>query len=195
LKSSTKPSANGNANDAKKLNVTEGNVKSVGYRKKPAERFNNLAAFWRKTQERRAFLEQLRQAVGAVEAESPLGEWLAWAEAYVEGSDPLERFRTRQKTLKLYFSGYKYQIERIKEQDFEDPVPSDYQRDKFIPGIVLRDRRPAVDSSEELIEFELPEDLVLPYEVTEPGYEPRRFYIPARILNECSTQTAKTPSI
>ena len=71
------------------------------------ERFNNLVAYWRKTRERRAFLEQLRDAVGAVEAESLLGQWLAWAEAYVEGSDPLERFRSRKQTVKLYFSGYK----------------------------------------------------------------------------------------
>jgi len=50
----------------------------------------------------------------------------------------------------------------------EDPSePSDYQRDKYIPGIVLRDHRPAVDSLEESLEFELPEDLVLPHEVTE----------------------------
>lgn len=60
------------------------------------ERFNNMVAHWRRTKERRTFLEQLREAVGAVETESQLGKWLAWAEAYVEGSDPLERFRTRQ---------------------------------------------------------------------------------------------------
>jgi hypothetical protein len=94
--------------------------------------------------------------------------------------DPLERFGTRKQTLKLYHSGYNYQIRQIKEREFEVPDPSDYRRDKFIPGIVLRDRRPAVESSEALIEFELPEDLVLPYEVTEPGYEPRTFYLPAR---------------
>jgi hypothetical protein len=125
-----------------------------------------------------------------VETESPLGKWLAWAEAYVEGCDPLDRFRARKHTVKLYFSGYNYQVREIKERGFEDPEPSDYQRDKYIPGIVLRDCRPAVDSLEELLEFELPEDLILPYEVTEPGYEPRAFHIPARILNEHLTESS-----
>jgi hypothetical protein len=158
------------------------------------ERFNSLVGYWRKTRERRAFLEHLRQAIGAVDAESPLAKWLIWAEAYVEGSDPLERFRTRKQTVKLYFSGYKYQIERIKEHGFEDSEPSDYQRDKYIPGIILRDRRPAVDSLEELLEFDLPEDLILPYEVTEPGYEPRTFHVPARVLNKCmNTVTSAAP--
>jgi hypothetical protein len=80
------------------------------------ERFNGLVAYWRKTRERRAFLEQLRQAIGTVDAESPLGKWLVWAEAYGEGSDPLERLRTRKHTVKLYFSGYNYQIRQIKER-------------------------------------------------------------------------------
>jgi hypothetical protein len=33
------------------------------------------------------------------------------------------------------------------------------------------------------MEFELPEDLVLPHEVTDPGYEPRTFHLPAQALN------------
>ena len=36
----------------------------------------------------------------------------------------------------------------------------------------------------EALEIDLPEDLVLPYEVTKPGYVPRTFYVPARVLNE-----------
>ena len=47
----------------------------------------------------------------------------------------------------------------------------------------MHDCRPAIGSSEELIELDFPEDAVLPYEVTEPGYEPRTFNVPARILN------------
>lgn len=92
--------------------------------------------------------------------------------------------------MKLYFSGYNYQIRQIKERGFEDPEPSDYQCDKFIPGIVVQDRRPAVESLGELLQFELREDLVLPYEVTKPGYEPRTFYLPARILNDLLPGTA-----
>ena len=95
--------------------------------------------------------------------------------------------QVRKQTVKLNFSGYKYQIGRIQEQGFEDPEPSDYQRDKYIPGIVLRDRRPAVNSLEELLEFEVPEDLVLPYDVTEPGYEPRTLHVPAGLLNDLSS--------
>jgi hypothetical protein len=34
------------------------------------------------------------------------------------------------------------------------------------------------------MELELPEDLVLPYEVTKPGFVPRTFYVPARALNQ-----------
>jgi len=51
-------------------------------------------------------------------------------------------------------------------------------------GVPLTDRKPSVDWAEDTIVLELPEDLVLPHEVTEPGYEPRTFYVPARILNK-----------
>lgn len=34
------------------------------------------------------------------------------------------------------------------------------------------------------LELELPEDLVLPYEITQLGFIPRKSYVPARVLNE-----------
>jgi hypothetical protein len=34
-----------------------------------------------------------------------------------------------------------------------------------------------------VLELELPEALVLPYEVTEPGFVSRTFYVPALVLN------------
>jgi hypothetical protein len=139
--------------------------------------------YWRKTQERRAFLATLRDTVGTIDSDSELARWLEWADAYVEGSDPLERFRSRAQNVKLYFSGYNHQIRKIKTDGFEDPDVSDHDRNKTESGIVLRDRRPGVDWLTELIELELPEDVVLPYEVTEPGYVPRLFCIPARVLN------------
>lgn len=53
--------------------------------------------------------------------DSPLGGWLAWAERYTEQADPLSRFRDRGTVLKLYYSGYRHQLEEIRQNGFQEP--------------------------------------------------------------------------
>jgi len=140
------------------------------------ERFDKLAGWWRKNEERRAFLARLREAIGPVEA---FAGWLEWAEDYIRRSDPLERFRKRGETLKVYASVPSYKVEEIRRNGFEDPDHT-YSGEKTPPGVKLTDQPQA---SYTVLEMELPEDFLLPYEVTEPGWMPRTFYVPARVLN------------
>jgi hypothetical protein len=108
----------------------------------------------------------------------------AWAERYIEMTDPLARFRERKEVVKLYASGYGSEIARMRTEGFEDPDPPTYQPEKAPPpGIHLQDTKPERGWMTESLEINLHEDLVLPYEVTKPGYVPRTFYIPAKVLN------------
>lgn len=152
--------------------------------------YDKLVQHWRRTEERRTFLRRLRDEIGPIDANSPLGEWLEWAESYTEVSDPLERFRNRQETIHLFFSAYHHEIRTIKAEGFKDPEPSLYGQQNPPAGIVLCDCSPGTGWLSEVMELEVPEDVVLPYETTTPGYAPRTFCIPARVLNE---QVGKTP--
>lgn len=155
-----------------------------------ADRFDTLVEYWDKAQQRRRFLGELRKAVGGVAQASELARWLEWAHSFVESSDPLNRFGKRGLVLKVYYSAYGTEIAKLKNgAAFEDPEFSEYERNPSPPGIALTDRRPASDWLTELIELELPEDLLLPYETTEPGYIPRRFFVPARVLNALRNQS------
>lgn len=144
------------------------------------DRFDTLAAAWAKTEQRRTFLARLRETVESAEPGSPLGQWLTTAEHWTEVSDPMAPFKKRDERLKLYYGAYRYQIAEVRERGFEDPVLSE----KTPTGIHLRDRRPDSDWMSESIEVELPGDVALPYEVTKPGFVPRTFYVPARVLNK-----------
>jgi len=157
------------------------------------EQFNTLVECWRNTQQRRAFLVELRAAIGSVDVDSELGRWLDWADHYIKVSDPLERFKNRGQLLKLYFCGYQHEIKKIKAEGFEDPEPSEYDRTKTPPGILLRDSRPNAERLSDFIELQAPDDFVLPYEVTEPGYIPRTFYVPACVLNRHLTSPGISP--
>ena len=57
------------------------------------DRLEQLAAMWRRNRELRALVEDVRGAVGPVEKESVLGQWLARAGEYADRSDPLAVFR------------------------------------------------------------------------------------------------------
>lgn len=92
------------------------------------DRFDRLAKYWRKAEERRAFLSRLREAIGAVEEASGLDRWLKWADAHVEMSDPLERFKAKGGSVTVYVGAYSHQIAKIKKEGFEDPEPLDYSR-------------------------------------------------------------------
>jgi hypothetical protein len=121
----------------------------------------------------------LGETIGEIPDGSPLADWLAWAQDYIEMADPLARFRERQTVVKLYASGYGSEIARMRTQGFEDPDPPTYQQEKAPPpGIRLQDTKRGESWMTEAFEIQVPEDLVLPYEVTKPGYVPRTFYAP-----------------
>jgi hypothetical protein len=94
-------------------------------------------------------------------------------------------FREPRKTLKLYYIGSGYQLADVRRDGFHDPDPpfACGNQKASPPGVKLVDRKPPASAYSESIELELHEDVVLPYEVTEPGYVPRTFYVPARVLN------------
>jgi hypothetical protein len=140
---------------------------------------------WHRNEQRRAFLAELRAAMGDVVGDSPLSEWLTWAERYIRVADPMERFRKRETMLKMYFSCNESELERIREDGFSEPgLPAAYAREEQSPpGIRLKDAPGGECYYSKSMELELPEDAVLPYEVTVPGYVPRVFCVPARVLN------------
>jgi hypothetical protein len=128
---------------------------------------------------------QLRQRCGPVEHNTELARWLKVAEDWTEVADPLTAFHEPRKTLKLYYIASGYQLADIRREGFHDPdPPSPYGNQKASPpGVKLVDRKPPSSDYSESIELELHEDVVLPYEVTDPGYVPRTFYVPGRVLN------------
>jgi hypothetical protein len=149
------------------------------------KRFDKLVEWWVKNEKRRLFLARLRETIGELPDGSPLADWLAWAEDYIEMADPLARFRQRKEVVKLYASGYGREIARMRTEGFEDPDPPTFEPEKAPPpGIRLQDVKPAKGWMTEALEIDFSEQLVLPYEVTRPGYVPRTFYVPARVLNE-----------
>ena len=154
------------------------------------DRFDKLAAAYEKTERRRAFLDRLREAVGDVAADSPLGEWLRTAASWVELSDPLKAFRERGEPLKLYAHVSRWELGDLRRNGFKDPELSK----EHPPGVALSDT-PKSDSifSSDAVELELPAETVLPFETTAPGYEPRTFYVPARVLNQFVRRTLAKP--
>jgi hypothetical protein len=149
------------------------------------DRFDSLASAFAKTEQRRALLRRLREIIGTVDSESPLGQWLQAVEDWVEMSDPLQPFRDRGQRMKLYHGAYPHQLAEIRRRGFEDPELAE----KTPPGILLYDRPPAKDWLSDVLELEVAEEVVLPYEVTKPGYVPRTFYVPARVLNRCLSKS------
>jgi hypothetical protein len=157
------------------------NRQEIAHRK----RFDRLVELWLENENRKVFLIRLRAAIGEVPEASPLAEWLSWAEDYIEMADPLARFGDREALLKVYASGYASEVARMRTAGFRDPDPPTYQPEKAPPpGIRLQDVKPDQDWMTEACELELPEDLLLPFETTKPGYVPRTFYVPARVLNK-----------
>ncbi len=97
----------------------------------------------------------------------------------------IARFRERKEAVTLYASGYGHEIARMRTLGFEDPDPPTYEPEEASPpGIRLQDVRSNRGWMNEALEVDLPEDLVLPYEVTKLGYVPRTFYVAAKVLNQ-----------
>jgi hypothetical protein len=67
-------------------------------------------------------------------SDSPLAQWLKWADDYVEVADPLARFRCRCETLKRYHWRYESEIEQIRKEGFRDPDPPPaWSQEKEVP--------------------------------------------------------------
>jgi hypothetical protein len=147
------------------------------------DHFDRLVEHWRRNQERRAFLAEIRGAAGDVQPGSELAEWLDWAEAFIESTDVASRFRPSEQMLTLYYSGYSSDIARIRQEGFRDAEPAADRAERTLVGIRLREQKPADDWMRESIDVQIPERAVVPFETTEPGYVPRTFCVPARVLN------------
>jgi hypothetical protein len=126
---------------------------------------------------------ELRQAVGEVEANSELGQRIAWATKYADRSDPLQVFRNRAgKTLTLYYYGYDYPL--VKERGFQEPdLTSRWGGEKERPAVNLTEQPPRRTAYESALKVEPLED-VLPYEwAEESDWHWRVFRVPAAPLN------------
>ncbi|MGB2713519.1 MAG: hypothetical protein WBC51_05025 [Vicinamibacterales bacterium] len=145
------------------------------------DHFDKLVDYWVRARERRAFLARLREVAGEVTPESEIGCWLAWAEGFARAPDPLARFSERGKTLKVYYYDPGFGLVAKRIEGFTDPHPTPDQKRGALIGITLTSAPP--DNFEHAIEFELALDDILPYETTEPGWVPRLFVVPARVLN------------
>jgi hypothetical protein len=112
-----------------------------------------------------------------------LGQWLEWAHEYTEQNDPAQRVRDRGTTIGLHYNGG-YDAESALSKGFEEPEEAKgYGREPEPPGILLSDCRWLVDYGRKDVEFEVPEDAVLPFELSEDGHWARMFRVPARVLN------------
>jgi hypothetical protein len=123
-----------------------------------------------------------------VEPDSEIGQWFEWAERFIEVTDIKARFSELDEMLTLYYSGYSSDLARIRREGFKDPEPESDRNQRRLAGITLREQKPEGGWGSDTLEILLPEVAVLPYEVTEPGYVPRVFRLPARVLNRVLAQ-------
>jgi hypothetical protein len=158
------------------------------------ERFDALVDQWQAAEGRRAFVAALRESIGDAAEGSPLSAWLRWAEHYIEVSDPLTRFRNRKATITLFYNASRYTISEIRAGGFKDEVPHvGYGEKPKAPGAPLSDVPQTSAYGSEALELVLAEDAVLPYEITNPGFVPRRFCVPAGVLNALLKTLAAPP--
>lgn len=139
------------------------------------------------------FRDDIRAAVGAVDANSELGQWLEWVDAYLEDIDVLRMFRNRTLTLTLYHCVSRWEIDRILRAGFTD-APASYARSEERPSSVAFTDVPmrGAYGGTACIVIEVPQDAVLPYESTadQDGY--RRFAVPAEVANRYERRAFST---
>jgi hypothetical protein len=148
------------------------------------ERLERLLEGWERHNRLRELVATLRQAIGDVEAESEIGQWLDWASAHVDHTDPVRWCRQRSgRTLTLYYYGH--DRDYVQRDGFKEPEPVTYSSEKFKVGIELTARPPRLTSYERALKVDLPEDLLLPYEwAQESDWYWRVFRMPAALLNQ-----------
>lgn len=148
------------------------------------QQFEGLVTAWRHVRQQRQFLEELRTSIGDVNVESELGRWLTWAAQHVDHADPLSRFRTRGQLLTVYYATSSSEIERINNGGaFGDGNVNRGTDGPKMAGMELVDEAPEATWNSDALQLELPDQLLLPYEITKPGYRPRRFCVPKRVID------------
>ena len=71
------------------------------------ERLVRLEKVWSRNTRLRELVTRIREAVGEVEPQSELEDWLTWAADHAERSDPLNRFRElTNEVLTMYYYGH-----------------------------------------------------------------------------------------
>ena len=120
------------------------------------DHFDGLVRHWKRNEERRAFLANLRNTVGQVESDSELGQWFAWAEGFIEVTDVLGRFRELDEMLTLYYSGYSSDIARSRREGFKDPEAESDRSQRRLVGITLCEQKPEGGWGSESLEIQLP---------------------------------------
>lgn len=125
-----------------------------------------------------AFREDLRAAVGTVDPNSELGQWLDWIDGYLDDIDVLRAYRDRASVLTLYYCVSSWEVDSILKTGFAD------QSDEHPANVVLTD----VPMRDEYggtmcIVIEVPEDAVLPYESLKDHEGYRHFAVPTEVVN------------
>jgi hypothetical protein len=142
------------------------------------------------------FVAMLRGTVGAVDPDTELGRWLAWADERVTRLDPLEPFRNPQSKLRLYHLTTGDRAQKILTDGFADRDP-EYGDDKELPARVtlFSPRVTRNGYNEATVAIDIPEAVVLPYEWLTDTREFRRFLVPAAVVNASGqSRTLRTDS-
>lgn len=131
-----------------------------------------------------SFRAELRQAVGPVDADSELGQWLTWVDEHVDRVDVLTRFRNRQQTLTLYHCVSTYSLDHVLAHGFENAEPRSGEDQELPSSVTLTDvPTEGVYGGTACVVIEAPEDAILPYESIGKTRAYRLFRVPAEIAN------------
>lgn len=132
----------------------------------------------------REFVAHLHEVVGTVDSDTELGRWLSWADDHVRRLDPLTPFREPSPTIRLYYLTSGYAIPNILEAGFTDREP-DHGEDKELPASVTLTDAPMTRNGydEARLAVDIPEAVVLPYELITETRSHRCFMVPAVVVN------------
>lgn len=147
-------------------------------------RLEHLADAARRHKELLAFRDDLRDATGAVDANSELGRWLSWIDEHLDRSDVLTRFRDQRATLTLYHCLSTYSRDWVLAHGFENMDPDADEEEESSKTVDLTDvPMEGTHGGTVCIVIDVPQDAVLPYETLSQEREYRQFLVPAKIAN------------
>ncbi len=146
--------------------------------------FERLVNAWIRSQNRRALLAKLHDAVGEVDRDSEFGKWLAWADEYVAKADVGQRVLRWAEPLPVYYTGY--DADSAVASGFEQSLPTGYAQEKFEPGIVVWAWPRQAGHYQKTASIQLTEGILLGFDWTGPESDDRVFRVPASLLNRAS---------